>query len=381
MERSFILRFIRLVTRFTRKISRFVKVSALHRLNLTELFDQILPSYLARHDYRILWDIEVLNLPDSTENRTLKFENPYLNRKLNSANLRASYPNPFNADIAIVIQGPIVIDNQTTLRIVNFYQEKYPDAMVVISTWATTPPEHLQPFLQLSNQENIKIILNKDPDNPGIFNVNRQIVSTLHGLKAVVGKTYAIKTRTDQVLTEPRLLCNLELLHESYSKSTKKDRKIIVSSLNTFAFRLYGASDMFQFGLTRDLINFWEQPLDQRPTDSLSEISENLHLEAMKRVAEVYLNTNYFKFLYGKDPVYTFEESLNFITKRFVVADAESLGQRWLKNTNLVDRWREPKFPNKFYELSHLDWHSVNNRIEEWFKYESSIYSREFYND
>ena len=381
MERSFILRFIRLVTRFTRKISRSVKVSALYRVNLTELFDQILPSYLARHDYRILWDIEVLNLPDSKEKRTLKFENPYLNRKLNSADLRVSYPNPFNADIAIVIQGPIVIENQTTLRIVNFYQEKYPDSVVVISTWATTPPEHLQPFLQLSNQENIKIILNKDPDNPGVFNINRQIVSTLNGLKAVVDKTYAIKTRTDQVLTDPRLMCNLEMLHKIYSESAERDGKIIVSSLNTFAFRLYGASDMFQFGLTRDLINYWEQPLDMRPTENLAEISENLHLEAKKRVAEVYLNTNYFKFITGKVPVYTFEESLNFIANRFVVADADSLGHRWLKNTNLIDRWREPKFPNKFYELSHLDWLSLSNGTEDWFKYEPSIYSREFYND
>lgn len=369
------------MTRFARKISRSVQVLAFSRVNLIELFDQIFPSYLSRHDYQILWDIEVLNLPDSKAKRTLKYENPYLNRKLNSADLRVSYPNPFNTEIAIVIQGPIVSENQTTVRIMNFYQEKYPDALVVISTWANTPSEHLQPFLQLSNKGNFKLILNDDPEFPGTFNINRQIVSTLNGLKAVADKTYAIKTRTDQVLTDPRLMCNLDLLHKIYSESAKRDAKIIVSSLNTFAFRLYGASDMFQFGLTGDLINFWEQPLDKRPADDLKEVSENLHLEAKKRVAEVYLNTNYFNFLFGKAPVYTFQESLEFIAGRFVVADADSLGHRWLKNTNLIDRWRELKFPNKFYELSYLDWLYLNNRKEEWFKYEPSIYSREFYND
>jgi len=295
--------------------------------------------------------------------------------------LKFSFPNPFNSDIAIVIQGPIVSENQTTLRIANFYQEKYPDAKIVISTWENTPPEYLQPFLQLAKKDNLQIILNKDLEYPGIFNINRQIISTLNGLKAVVGKTYAIKTRTDQALTDSRLLCNLKLLHESYSESIVSERKIIVSSLNTFAFRLYGASDMFQFGLTQDLINFWEQPLDPRPSENLKEVSENLHSEAEKRVAEVYLNTNYFNSIYGNEPAYTFDESLNFIANRFVVADAASLGHRWLKNTNLINRWQEPKFPNKFYELSHLDWFSLNSRRDNWLKYESSIYSREFYND
>ena len=378
--RSLLLRFLRLVTRLTRKISRSISVSVFSRFNLTELFDQILPDYLARHDYQILWDIEVLNLPDSKTKRTIKYENPYLKRKLNSADLRVSYPNPFSADIAIVIQGPIVFENQTTLRIVNFYQEKYPDALVVISTWANTPPKLLQPFLQLSDN-NFKLILNEDPNNPGIFNVNRQIVSTLNGLEAVADKTYVIKTRTDQVLSDPRLLCNLELLHESFSVKTENERKIIVSSLNTFAFRLYGASDMFQFGLTRDLINFWKQPLDLRPTENLKDISENLHLEAQKRVAEVYLNTNYFNVIFGQEPVYTFAESLNFIANQFVVADAGSLGHRWLKNTNLIDRWKESKFPNKFYELSHLDWLSLNSKKDAWLKYENTIFSNEFYND
>jgi hypothetical protein len=283
--------------------------------------------------------------------------------------------------MAIVMQGPVVSENQTTLRIVNFYQQKYPDAMIVISTWEDTPPEQLQPFFQLTNKDNLQILLNKEPDYPGTFNINRQIVSTQNGLKTVVDKTYAIKTRTDQVLTNPRLMCNLEMLHKTYSESAEREGKIIVSSLNTFAFRLYGASDMFQFGLTQDLIKFWEQPLDLRSPENLTEISENLHLEAKKRVAEVYLNTNYFNFIIGKAPTYTFEESINFIANRFIVADAGSLGHRWLKNTNLMDRWREPKFPNKFYELSHLDWLSLSNRKEEWFKYESSIYSREFYND
>ena len=376
------IRWKRFALRIARKADHTLKLAILRQFNHLEFLDRLLPAYLQKYSFHIEWDIDSFHIHDENEVPSINSTDPYLSRKIYYSKNQSKYPNPFSSDIAIVIQGPIVIENQTTLRVVSFYLDRYPDAVIVLSTWSNTPIQDLDPFTILSNSGKIKLVLSEDLETPGVFNVNRQIVSTLNGLNAADGKqTYAIKTRTDQILTNPRLFNSLKTLLEISSEEFDSARRIVISSLNTFAFRLYGASDMFQFGNTKDLVKFWEQPLDTRLTEDIANISPNLELEARKRVAEVYLNTNYFTLLEGQEPIYSFEESLNFLAKRFVVADADSLGHRWIKNTNLHSRWRVAQFPNKFYELSYLDWLSIINYQDNWLEYEKYIYSKDFYDD
>jgi hypothetical protein len=136
---------------------------------------------------------------------------------------------------------------------------------------------------------------------------------------------------------------------------------------------------MFQFGKTKDLFDYWNQPLDTREINELTRVSPNLEAEARKRVVEVYLNTNYLIRKLNKEPSYELSQSLSFIAEYFIVADAHSLGQKWFKNTNLADRWGAGKFPSRSYEMSHIDWRGLQDNVDGWQQYADLMSSEAFF--
>jgi hypothetical protein len=372
----------RIASRIAISTYRRLVSSLLSRLNLAAVLDSALASQIDKYSVHIAWEIDILPLDSHYKALNPIIGNVHLQRKMKDSNAENEFPNPFHSNIAFVLQGPIVTENQITLRIVNFYKARFPGATLILSTWEDTRKEDLKPFVKLAETEFIKLVLNQDPEIPGVFNINRQIVSTKSGLLVAQGlEEYAIKTRTDQVFTDSRFLNKLRVLLENGIINIDKDPRIVISSLNTFAFRLYGASDMFQFGRTKDLFSYWDQPLDNRTFEEAAKISLTLEDEAKKRISEVYLNTNYFTFRNKKSPNYSFEESLEFFAKSFVVADADSIGHRWLKYTNLSNRWRVPIFPNKFYELTHTDWVGIQSRTDDWLRYKHCIVSETFFSD
>ncbi len=357
-------------------------VQILGQINLVPIFDKLLPRYLEKYASHIKWDVNYLPLPSFAIEKEPQGPNFYLSRKQMGAVDNAIFPNPFGDKLAIVLQGPIVSEKSITLRIIHHYLRRYPEVCIVVSTWGNTPPPDLAPLTNLAENGKIKLILNPDPIQPGVFNINRQIISSRNGLEfALTDFEFSIKSRTDQVFVDPRFMNQLRILFDRYSEVGCKNSRIIVSSLNTFAFRLYGASDMFQFGKTKDLFEYWNQPLDARNIDELTAISPNLVAEAQKHVAEVYLNTNYFKLKEKTNPQYNLEESLHFVANYFVVADAQSLGHLWLKNTNLVNRWSVSRFPSKFYELSHADWVGLTSDLTEWQSYKEVLVSESFFRE
>jgi hypothetical protein len=373
-------RLSRILARRARKVYRGLLVRVVKNLDLIPIFDKLLPFYLEKHSAHIEWDITFLS---SSNTRAIWEKNDLdynLSRKQKLAREDRNFPNPYGANLAIVVQGPIVSKNSTTLRIIQHYLVRYPEACIVVSTWEDTVSADIAPFVKLSEQGKIRLILNPEPDMPGIFNLNRQIISSKNGLQSVLQDfEYAMKTRTDQVFTSPRFVNHLHTLLSQDQDHSYDQSKIIISSLNTFAFRLYGYSDMFQFGKTKDLYIYWDQPLDTRDINELTQVSANLEAEARKRVVEVYLNTNYYLKKLKKEPIYELTQSLRFIAEYFIVADAHSLGQKWFKNTNLTDRWGAGKFPSKYYEMSHIDWLDLQDNAIGWQQYTSLINSEAFF--
>ncbi len=337
---------------------------------------------MKKSSVHIEWDVNSFPLPEFSNPIEINNASYYLMRKTKSSKNCNEFPNPYGSRIAIVLQGPIVSKNSITLRIIQHYFVRYPEVCIVVSTWKDTPPSDIAPFEELAKQEKIRLVLNPDPEYPGVFNINRQIISSRNGLSSVLDNfEYAIKSRTDQVFIAPGFMNHLQTLVKLYSNDASNQEKIVISSLNTFAFRLYGASDMFQFGKTKNLFNYWNQPLDNRDISDLTNVSPNLKEEARKRVAEVYLNTNYFIEKLNKEPNYEFIDSLDFIANCFIVADANSLGQKWFKYTNLSNRWGVDKFPDKYYEMTHIDWIGLQDNYEAWLQYEEFVVSEAFYLD
>lgn len=176
-----------------------------------------------------------------------------------------------NKDITVVLQGStlssyfgercIELSVASVLKVL-------PGAKIILSTW-----ENEDIPCNISNLVE-KILYNKDPGavtrdctpagKPN--NINRQIVSTINGLKEVKTK-YAIKMRTDFILKSDDFKKYFDKFCVSNNNFKIFEKRIICSMFGTrkpYAknFNLpFHISDFFFFGLTTDLINLFDIPL------------------------------------------------------------------------------------------------------------------------
>ena len=168
-------------------------------------------------------------------------------------------------DISIIIQGPIL--EGITYKTVRNVRSMFPDSQIIVSTWEGSN----------YSDENADIIIeNKDPGAPLIwenpptyYNVNRQIVSTINGLRKSERK-YAIKMRSDMYFKN----INFLKFYNKFPKRSEKynilkERVIISTSFSPNPVRgeakPYHPSDWFFFGLTTDLIKIFSSELAPIP--------------------------------------------------------------------------------------------------------------------
>lgn len=175
-------------------------------------------------------------------------------------------------DITVVVQGPVQaydersIDEGITHKCLKSVRQYLPGAHIILSTW------HEQ---DLSGLDYDELILNEDPgrnirhytknNKPRVLNNNRQIVSSINGLKAVKTR-YAIKLRTDNYLTSNNCIALLKQYDKRQQQDSVFEEKVVI--VNTFSRKFakglpvaYHLSDFFYFGLTQDLIKLWDIPL------------------------------------------------------------------------------------------------------------------------
>ena len=107
-----------------------------------------------------------------------------------------------NENISFIIQGPIIQPSKnspfSTVNSINNLRHIFPKSEIIVSTWENT---------HINNIDYDHIVLSKDPGaisftKKGITynNVNRQIVSTLAGLR-VATRPYVVKMRGDILVT------------------------------------------------------------------------------------------------------------------------------------------------------------------------------------
>lgn len=173
-----------------------------------------------------------------------------------------------SSEISVVVQG--AIDSNYTYLTIASIRKHLPHAEIIVSTWDDPKNAKKSESLQCN-----QLLLNKDPGftwcdlgQNASNNVNRQIVSTLNGLKKVKRK-YAIKFRSDMIMIGTQFL---DEFGNKYDKFRSKNcavfkNRIITNNLycadpyrTKFCFHI---SDWFQFGLTEDLLNLWDIPLQK----------------------------------------------------------------------------------------------------------------------
>lgn len=181
-------------------------------------------------------------------------------------------------DISVVVQG--AINKEETPKCLKSIRKFLPEAEIILSTWEGSDISAIDGLYDV-------LLLNKDPgcgyyykNESGIKsnNLNRQLVSTREGLKKAT-KNYAMKIRTDIILTSDKFLKYYDYFPKRDEKYSLFKHKIIASSIGTrFVLNDYitinqfteiklafHVSDWWFMGLKEDLILYFDVPLTKEP--------------------------------------------------------------------------------------------------------------------
>ena len=105
-----------------------------------------------------------------------------------------------SSEISVVVQG--AISDKFTKRVLVSIRKYLPKSEIILSTWKGSDVSDLDyDQLVLSKDPGTKILLNNNIP----LNLNRQITSTLNGLRKATRK-FALKIRTDIELTSDSFL-------------------------------------------------------------------------------------------------------------------------------------------------------------------------------
>ena len=165
-------------------------------------------------------------------------------------------------DISIIVQGPIGKDiTEKCLRNIRKY---FSGSKIILSTWNGANTKGLDYDKLVLSQEPIKTSFN-DENKKELNHTNYQLVSIKNALTEVNTK-YCLKIRTDADVKSSRLLnyFNKYLLRNDDYKIFKH-RVIVPAVYSRESFDLtnipmpFHPSDIFMFGLTEDIIDYFKE--------------------------------------------------------------------------------------------------------------------------
>ncbi len=175
-------------------------------------------------------------------------------------------------DITVIVQGKI--DSENTKKCTKSIRKHLPGAHIIVSTWEGEDVHDLVYD---------EVIYNTDPGGfkdlktSFVNNMNRQIVSSLAGIKKVNTK-YCMKIRNDLILESNNFLkyfgcfpkrCKEESLFENRvifcSYFFKRYLGVSTSYVHPTPYHL---SDWIMFGLTTDLLLLFDIPLAKEPENT-----------------------------------------------------------------------------------------------------------------
>jgi len=159
-------------------------------------------------------------------------------------------------DISIVVQG--AIEKENTLHCLKSVMEYLPGAEIILSTWKGSEIKGLPCDILIENDDPGAVIAS--PKFNYLNNINRQLVSTVEGLKKC-NKKFAMKIRSDNVLTSANFLDYFNKFPARCDKFKLFQSRAIVATL--FSRKFFGIptpfriSDWFMFGLAEDIKKFY----------------------------------------------------------------------------------------------------------------------------
>lgn len=170
------------------------------------------------------------------------------------------------SDAAIVLQGPIVYENNYTAKTAKLYRSLYPNAPIVISTWTG---EATDDFRKACRENTIVLIESVLPKKafPWITTVNFQIESSYQGIKYIRENTdakFVLKTRCDQRFNRPDFLLHMKNTLATFAPlgDKLKQRLIVPGDFNGGFVVPFNVCDYFSFGTIDDMTKLYDIPHD-----------------------------------------------------------------------------------------------------------------------
>ena len=275
-----------------------------------------------------------------------------------------------DSDYCVIIQGPIKNIENFVKETILIYLKIFPNTNIIISTWSSN-----KEIINLEKKyKNIKVIINQVPNNENFGkyrNTDFQILSTYNGIIAAksLGAKYILKTRTDWRIYKNNTLNYLYSLLNQFPPNNKiQQKRILVTSMTTCKYRIYGVTDTLQFGHIDDLLIYWNS---KNYYESLKLMKIDINKPIINDtpvISEIFLCSRYLNAL-GHHLKWTLKDYWNFLKDYFCVIDADSLDLIWNKYDDSI-------FEKRYYRsyatkssrcIEFSDWISlINNENIQW---------------
>lgn len=272
--------------------------------------------------------------------------------------------------ITFVIQGPIV--EQITAKACKAIRTNFPNACILVSTWKNQPLENLDyDELLLNDDPGSSVVKFTKKNEPHRININRQIRSTIKGLRKVE-TPYAVKLRSDNVLSSNKILALYSKFPASKSPLIPLESRILTTNLFAKEFTEglptpFFFSDFFMFGKTSDLINFWDQPYleDYTFRKELTGKRQHSAFPWPQLHIEQWLVLNFLKKHIPVELNYKYQNNKNQLNlSRKVLAKHFLVAERCMIDLEVPDRLNQHEgFPYETYSFAR--WETLYKRFDD----------------
>lgn len=276
------------------------------------------------------------------------------------------------AKCAIVLQGPIMSDDNFTVETVKLYKRFYPSDIILVSTWSDELAENIKAV-----QDAGAIVVQSDkPAYGGHGNINYQIVNTREGVfKAKeLGAEYICKTRTDQRIYHPSVFEYMVSLLNMFppvntDASRSQNRRVICCCMEYGTmFYPFFMSDFFYFGTVDEITSMFDCQLDMRQNVDKAKGYTRREAASKDLVSEIQILRQYAKKMGCSDEC-TVENYWKFIKNHLVCINKDSIGLYWPKyETRYSENIRNGYFYNnepenyfKTYNWDFIHWLNLYN--------------------
>lgn len=282
-----------------------------------------------RMNYNELRD-QILEFEKSNE-----FYITLVNRPKRKSMVLCGLEKDYTSDSAIVVQGPVVKEDNFTVETCNMYCDFYPEAKIILSTW----DEDIDDILLESIDSRVVLVRNKKPENPGFRNIFNQSHSTMSGINEAEesGCNYVLKTRSDQRIYKPQILIYFKSVLTAYPvlNQNQKERILLLDQVGK-KYLPYFYSDILQFGFVSDIKKYWNLYEDDRNFSEYelnsTRVEDFLYLSNSAYIAKSYLSKQIV------DLDYTIRQSWNLLIDLFYVVGKSEIDLYWYQGNPSTDK-------------------------------------------